>query len=322
MRRVLALTIIVGTVFVISCGGNNGGGSSSPSSPTPTTTTFTLNGRVTETGATVTTAIVNANVSIGDGPNIGRSTTSDASGNYTLPNLQRSAFAVTASAEGYKSKSQSVNLTSDTTLDFGLDRSGPRIQFGAGQYLVGSDISPGRYFSDPADGCYWERESGLGGNLSDIIANNLIEFDAPQWIVDVLPTDTAFKTEADCGTWFNAPRLVDQAAISPGMWLVNSQLPAGTYRANASLDCYWERLRNFEGTLSAILANNFVTSEGQQLVDIKASDAGFHSEPECGTWTRVSALDATSSTPAEPSPTEIERSWRMYRQRHGVELAR
>jgi hypothetical protein len=103
MRRGLALTIVVGTVSVTSCGGDNGGGSSSPSSPTPTTT-FTLNGRVTETGATETTAIVNANVSIGDGPNIGRSTTSDTSGNYTLPNLQRSAFAVTAFGRGLQTK--------------------------------------------------------------------------------------------------------------------------------------------------------------------------------------------------------------------------
>jgi len=319
MRRALALTI---TVCTVSCGGNSGGGSSAPSSPTPTNTPFTLNGRVTEAGAAQTTAIVNARVSIGDGPNIGRSTTSDPSGNYTLPNLQRSAFAVTASADGYKPKSQTVNLTSDTKLDFGLDRSGPRTQFGAGQYLVGSDISPGRYFSDPTDGCYWERESGLGGNLSDIIANNLIEFDPPQWIVDVLPTDAAFKTEADCGTWINVPQLVDQAAISPGMWLVNSQLPPGTYRANVSTNCYWERLRNFEGTLDAVLANNFVTSEGQQLVEIKAGDAGFHTEPECGTWTRVSALNATSSTPAGQSPTEIERFWRMDRQRHGLDRRR
>lgn len=322
MRRILVLTIIVGSIGMVSCGGKNGGGSSTPSSPTPTPTTFTLNGRVTETAPTQTTAIVGAHVSIGDGPNMGRSTTSDTGGNYSLTNLQRSAFAVTASAEGYKPQSQTVDLTSNTSLNFGLDRSGPRNQFGAGQYLVGSDISPGRYFSDPADGCYWERQSGLGGDLSDIIANDLIRFDAPQWIVDVLASDTAFKTEEDCGTWFNAPRLVDQTAISPGMWLVNSQVPPGTYRTNASLDCYWERLRNFQGTLGAILANSFVTSAGQQLVDIKSGDAGFHSEAECGTWTRVSAVDALSSAAAEPSAAEIERFWKMNRQRHGLSRRR
>ena len=42
---------------------------------------------------------------------------------------------------------------------------GPRTSFGAGRYLVGSDVMSGRYFSDPStSGCYWERQSGLGGS--------------------------------------------------------------------------------------------------------------------------------------------------------------
>src|SRR5262245_54172650 len=43
--------------------------------------------------------------------------------------------------------------------------SGPRTSFGNGQWLVGADIAAGRYFADPASGCYWERQRGLGGSL-------------------------------------------------------------------------------------------------------------------------------------------------------------
>jgi hypothetical protein len=53
----------------------------------------------------------------------------------------------------------------------GMRPPGPRTTFGAGKYLVGSDIASGRYYTDPAGGCYWERLSGQSGSLNDIIAN-------------------------------------------------------------------------------------------------------------------------------------------------------
>jgi carboxypeptidase family protein len=320
MKRLFVLMIAVGSISIGACGGSDSTGSSTPSSPTPTASTFSLTGRVNETAQA--SPIAAAKVSIGDGPNAGRSTTSDASGNYTLTGLQRSGFTVSASADGFESRSQGVNLTSDMTLNFSLDRSGPRTQFGAGQYLVRTDILPGRYFSNPSDGCYWERESGLGGNLSDILANDFIGFDAPQWIVDILGSDLAFKTESDCGTWFNTPRDGPQTEIQPGMWLVNSQVTPGRYRANVSSGCYWERLRNFQGSLGAIISNDFISSAGQRLVDIRSSDAGFHADPDCGAWSRVSGVVATSSTDDAPSTAEIERFWRMNRQRRGLDRAR
>jgi Carboxypeptidase regulatory-like domain len=315
MRGPFTLAVAAGSAFLLACGGQDGG-STTPSSPTPTSRTFTLSGQVTE--ALQTNPIAGARVSIGDGPNAGRSATTDTSGSYSLSGLQPSGFTVSASADGYQPRSQAVDLTSDKTLNFGLDRSGPRTQFGSGQFLVGTDILPGRYFSDPVDGCYWERESGLGGGLADILANNLIEFDAPQWIVDIPSSDVAFKTESECGTWFNSPRAIEQGAIRPGVWLVNSQVSPGRYRADVSPNCYWERLRNFEGTIDAVIANDFITSAGPHLVDIQSSDAGFHADAECGTWTRVSGSVAASTADAEPSAADIERFWRMRRQRHNL----
>lgn len=44
-------------------------------------------------------------------------------------------------------------------------------EFGSGTHLVGTDIQPGIYQTAGTSSCYWERLSGLGGGLYDIIAN-------------------------------------------------------------------------------------------------------------------------------------------------------
>ena len=195
---------------------------------------------------------------------------------------------------------------------------GPRTQFGAGTYLVGSDIAPGRYFNDPTTACYWERLSGLGGSLGEILANEFIGFNASQWIVDILSSDRAFKTDAECGTWFQTPRRGLEATISPGMWLVGSQVTPGTYRATAASGCYWERLRHFDGTLAGIIENEFVGAAGQQLVEVQSSDIGFHSDADCGVWTRVSSLTSTPEALRSRSWSEIERNWKLHRQSQGL----
>jgi hypothetical protein len=196
---------------------------------------------------------------------------------------------------------------------------GPRTSFSSGQYLVGSDIVAGRYFTDPLSSCYWERQSGLGGTLDEILANEFIGFNAGQWIVDILSSDRAFKTDAGCGLWSMAQRGGLNADITPGVWLVGAQLTPGRYRANASSGCYWERMRHFQGNLNGIIANDFVSSAGQQLVQIRASDAGFHSDDDCGTWTRISSL---SSGPEEIDQTQgisaIELNWQLHRRKNGI----
>lgn len=189
-------------------------------------------------------------------------------------------------------------------------------QFGAGQYLVGKDVAAGRYFSAPRAGCYWARLSGLGGTLGEILANDFIGFNAPQAIVDILGSDLAFTTDSDCGTWFNSPRRGFAASISPGWWLVGSQAAPGTYRATASSGCYWERLKNFDGTLSAIIANDFNSSGGSVLIAISASDTGFSTDDECGTWTPVDGTSAHILRSGNPQPrADIERNRSLHRER-------
>ena len=195
---------------------------------------------------------------------------------------------------------------------------GPRTQFGTGQFLVGTEIQAGRYFSEPQEGCYWERQRGLGGTLDDIIANEFVGFNALQWIVDILPSDRAFETE-DCGTWFkDAVRFGLQTSIRPGVWAVNVQVPPGTYRANTLPGCYWERVRNFQGTLNAIISNDFVSSGGNRFVTIRSSDTGFHSDEDCGEWTRTTSVtEVQAEGDDELSPAAIERNWRLRRQQSG-----
>lgn len=163
----------------------------------------------------------------------------------------------------------------------------PRVYFGAGQYLVGGHVAAGRYFSAPSSGCYWERQSGLGGTPGEILASGSIGFDGGQWIVDILPSDVAFKTLAACGIWYReSPRRGAQATISPGAWLVGTQIEPGTYRATAQPGCYWERLRDFTGEREGVIASNLVAAAGSEQVTVLASDAGFAANAACGTWTR------------------------------------
>jgi hypothetical protein len=197
---------------------------------------------------------------------------------------------------------------------------GPRTQFGQGTHLVNTDIAAGRYFGVPSDGCYWERLSGLGGTLNDVIANEFIGFSAGQWIVDIKGSDRAFKTDPDCGTWFNSPRAGTQNTVKPGVWLVGNQVAPGTYRTNASDGCYWERRRHFEGNLNGIIANDFVSGGGSVIVSIAAGDAGFQADDACGEWTRVqSAISETPIRSGAQSASEIEHNWRMRRQRNRLQ---
>lgn len=182
------------------------------------------------------------------------------------------------------------------------------IPFGAGLYVVGTDINPGRYYTDPASGCYWERLSGFGGTFGEIVANEFIGHDAGQEVVDIVATDVGFSTDADCGTWFDSQRGGGSpSTIAPGNWVVGSQVTPGTYSATVGAGCYWERLRDFTGNFTGIIANDFVPTAGPQTVSINASDVGFQTDGDCGTWTRVSGPVAVPETRQSPIDTQRER---------------
>ena len=196
----------------------------------------------------------------------------------------------------------------------------PNTRFGFGTWLVGSDIEPGRYFTNPDDACYWERLSGLSGAVADIIANEFIGFDSLQEIVDIDPSDLAFSTDEDCGTWDQSPESPPSAGtIPPGTWLVGGQVEPGVYEADAADGCYWERLSGFGGSVvDDVLDNDFVSGGGRQLVEIGRGDVGFSTNENCGTWravgnaTGVRLRDATAFEAIEAN----RRLHEAHRDRH------
>jgi hypothetical protein len=104
--------------------------------------------------------------------------------------------------------------------------------------------------------------------------------------VTVEKTDGGFSSE-DCGDWtddLKTPSTQSRTAFGDGMFIVGTDIAPGTYRVDAENNCYWERMRNFEGALNAIIAND--NSKGSTIVDIQPSDAGFQSS-NCGEWKKV-----------------------------------
>jgi len=69
--------------------------------------------------------------------------------------------------------------------------------FGAGAYIVGTDIEPGTYRNSGGRNCYWERLRSLNGGINAIITNGGTSNPS---IVTIAPTDAGFQSDS-CGTW-------------------------------------------------------------------------------------------------------------------------
>jgi hypothetical protein len=250
--------------------------------------TFTLSGVVTEAPPTISTVLAGVRVMFIDGANQGKAATTGADGRYQITGVVNGGYTVTATRAGYRDLAVPVGINGNTTLDLRLDPLGPRTSFGPGQYRIPVDIPAGRYYSDPVDGCHFQRVRTFGGSPSEIIVDATLNFDAGQWVLDLLATDGGFTTDANCGSWFTTPRSGAISSITPGMWVVGTQLAPGTYRAeNSGAGCYWQRVSNFTGGFDAIIVNHTANGPGAQLVTIAATDAGFSSTAQCGTWVRT-----------------------------------
>ena len=344
------------TVAADQTSGNNainvsGTGINTP--PPPAANSVTVTGTVTEQGIG---PLAGANVEVRDGPDGKKSTNTDASGKYALSGLQPGTFTLRAQKSGYVDTDQRLTVSAGTTptVDFTVPRvptptppaptpptptpptptpptptpptptppppppPSPSRVFGPGQYRVNTDIAPGRYFSVPSSGCYWERQSGFGGTLGDIIANDFVGYNPAHYIVDILSSDFGFETDSDCRTWFDTPRTGAQSSIPPGVWLVGSQIAPGTYQVSSGAGCYWERLSNFTHQLSGIIANDFSSDARTQFVTIAPGDVGFSNDGDCGTWTRTSGanIEAPSASNRLQSRGDVEHHWNRYRQKN------
>lgn len=155
--------------------------------------------------------------------------------------------------------------------------------YGDGTYRVGTDIPPGTYRTrNNSSGCYWKRMSDFSGNLDSILAN---DFTNDHTVVTILPGDVGFATDG-CGTWTSDLSAITSSPDSPfgdGMWIVGTDVAAGTWSAPGGPDCYWKRVSSFTGDGDSIIANDFGTTA--PIVTIDPADAGFASQG-CGTWSR------------------------------------
>ena len=106
-----------------------------------------------------------------------------------------SVVTILPSDAGFKSEgcgSWSADLSAVT--------SSPQAAFSDGTYIVGTDIAPGTWTTpDASDTCYWERTSGFGASLEEVVESGI---QGPT--VTIEATDAGFYT-AGCGTWTRAP---------------------------------------------------------------------------------------------------------------------
>jgi len=156
---------------------------------------------------------------------------------------------------------------------------------GVGIHIVNQDIQPGIYKgqagTDFFSSCYWERLKDLTGELDSIIANdNAIG----QFYIEIKPTDYALKTDCELLRLESIPEHTGEypQVISPGTYLVGSDIRPGTYKGQAGSDvtesCYWARLRNVTGELEGIIANDNAT--GQFYVQVLPTDFALTTECE------------------------------------------
>lgn len=190
-----------------------------------------------------------------------------------------------------------------TALSGGQSRGSVMIGFSESNEFVGKTKTtpprPARSFGDGvhtgvagtwrntsnADLCYWERLSGFGGTLDDIITNDIS--DDGRSIVTIGAGDAGFRSNR-CGTWVPDVGPITLSPTEPfagGTFRVGRDISPGTWRSSPGTDgCYWERLSGFGGTIDEIIANDF--ADGQLMVTISATDVGFTSS-RCGIWTKV-----------------------------------
>lgn len=188
-----------------------------PSDPTPTTTTqpdttISTTTSTTSTSTTTTTTTLPERPGFRDGTRLvgdeiepGRYLTRAGSGCYweRLSGLSGGFDDIITNSIGGGQRVVEILPTDEAFSSSGCGRwelyepsPEPLDEFGDGDWIVGDQITPGRWRANGDDFCYWERASGFTHNFNEIIANSA----GSQTIVDISPNDARF-TSSGCGTW-------------------------------------------------------------------------------------------------------------------------
>ena len=192
---VLASLVLVASACGKSSSPTSPSGSGAPSAPTVTTLSVTAGSRDLQVGESTT---VTATATFSNGTK-GPTTVSWETDNATVATVSE-AGRVTAVGPGSATIiARTPNNVVGTVL-VTVSPAGPRTRFGAGSHRVGTDIAPGRYFSNPRNGCYWERLRDFQHQLRSIVSNEFVS-NGGRIRVTIRPGDVGFQTDGDCGTW-------------------------------------------------------------------------------------------------------------------------
>ena len=119
MRVLSSAALIITLAAAAACGG-----ATTPSSPTPVldvpSVRMALSGSVHD--AQDNAGIAGTGVSVISGPDTGRSTSTDAAGNFTLRDLKVGVFSVRFTRDGFMIEDRTVNATEDARMDVQLKR--------------------------------------------------------------------------------------------------------------------------------------------------------------------------------------------------------
>lgn len=200
-------------------------------------------------------------------------------------NLKNSQDKVTEDNTNNNIKvTEAVNPTQTPTPIKPTDIPKPKFNiFSDGTYIVGTEIKPGTYRTRKnSSNCYYERLSGFGGTLDEILSNDNSSHPV---VITIKPTDKGFSSRG-CGDWTDDLSQItsSKTEFGDGILIVNTDILPGTYRNSGGSSCYYARLSGFSGELNEIIANDNVKTTA--IVTISASDKGFHSSG-CGNWKKI-----------------------------------
>jgi carboxypeptidase family protein len=109
--------LVILALFAGGCG-NAPTAPTAPSQPGPT---FSLTGSVTESAPTQDTRLAGATIVLHGSPDGSRPVTTDATGAFAIPGLQRATFTVQIQAAGYVEQFVNVTLDRDQRIEVQLD---------------------------------------------------------------------------------------------------------------------------------------------------------------------------------------------------------
>jgi hypothetical protein len=161
----------------------------------------------------------------------------------------------------------------------------PSAEIGSGAFLVGAAVQPGTYLSPGpvTASCHWERLSGASSSRDDVIAEADV---SGQAIVEILPTDVAFKS-AGCDVWTPLENATAVDSFGDGDWAVGQQVAPGRWTTDGdpnAIGCQWTRASGFTHIGREVIATE--NTPVPATVDIDPTDVRFTSNG-CGTWTKA-----------------------------------